>query len=161
MAEAELAYAMDGFSKMDDKYRRVTGLNFEESKGAAEYDYERYIDIVVRPILGDRQGINAVDGTLLFNISKTLTGNGRYYGVEDGWIDIRRATHGHSMRNVLLAMMQGEKPRYEIRIINNPSGVDQHDDLDVKILKYRMLQGHFSRIQANGEAIGTVPKAIS
>eukprot|EP00971_Amphidinium_carterae_P111489 2207901-Amphidinium_carterae.1 len=80
---------MDGFSKIDSKYRRVTGLNFEESSGAAKYDYERYIDVVVRPILGDRQGVDAVDGTLLFNISKSLTGNGRYNGVEDGWIDIR------------------------------------------------------------------------
>eukprot|EP00971_Amphidinium_carterae_P181291 3596510-Amphidinium_carterae.1 len=43
------------------------------------------------------------------------------------------------MRNVLLAMMQGEKPRYEIRIIYNPSGSDQYDDLDVKLLKYKML----------------------
>eukprot|EP00971_Amphidinium_carterae_P106585 2111379-Amphidinium_carterae.1 len=58
-------------------------------------------------------------------------------------------------------MMQGEKPRYEIRIINNPSGSDQYDDLDVKILKYRMLQGHFSRMQNDREAIGTDPKAVS
>eukprot|EP00971_Amphidinium_carterae_P352618 6492677-Amphidinium_carterae.1 len=58
-------------------------------------------------------------------------------------------------------MMQGEKPRYEIRIINNPTGENQYDDLDIKILKYRMLQGHFSRKQNEGEAVGTIPGAIS
>eukprot|EP00971_Amphidinium_carterae_P347974 6490253-Amphidinium_carterae.1 len=48
MAETELAYAMDGFNQMDSKYRRVTGLNFEEAKstksGAQNYEYEQYID---------------------------------------------------------------------------------------------------------------------
>eukprot|EP00971_Amphidinium_carterae_P192158 3812692-Amphidinium_carterae.1 len=87
---------------MDDKYRRTTGLNFEDPKLRGT---ERS-----RPILGDRQGVDAVDGTFLYNISKSLTGNGRLNGVEDGWIDIRTAAHGHSSRNVLLAMMQGEKP---------------------------------------------------
>eukprot|EP00971_Amphidinium_carterae_P176542 3500173-Amphidinium_carterae.1 len=161
MAEAEITYALHGFSAMDERYRRTTGLNFEEPKGDRDYHYDQYVDIVVRPILGDGQGVDAVDGTFLYNISKSLTGNGRLNGVEDGWMDIRYAAHGHSSRNILLAMMQGEKPRYEIRIINNPTGVDQYDDLDIKILKYRMLQGHFSRMQAEGEAIGTIPKAIS
>eukprot|EP00971_Amphidinium_carterae_P225104 4465317-Amphidinium_carterae.2 len=145
MAEVELAFAMEGFSQYDNKYRRVTGLNFEENA----------------TILGDKQGIGAVDWNTLFEISKSLTGKGRYNGVADGWMDIRTAVTGHSMRNVLLAMMQGEKPRYEIRIINNPSGSDHNDDLDIKILKYRMLQGHFSRMQDNKEATGTDPKAVS
>eukprot|EP00971_Amphidinium_carterae_P299942 5958751-Amphidinium_carterae.1 len=161
MGEAELTYALHGFSAMDDKCRRVTGLNFEDAKGADKYQYDQYIDVVVRPIMGDKQGVDAVDGTFLYNISKNLTGHGRLNGVDDGWIDVRNASHGHSSRNVLLAMMQGEKPRYEIRIINNPTGENQNDDLDIKILRYRMLQGHFSRLQSEGEAIGTIPKAIS
>eukprot|EP00971_Amphidinium_carterae_P255241 5066963-Amphidinium_carterae.1 len=61
---------------MDDKCRRVTGLNFEDPRGADKYQYEQYVDVVVRPILGDRQGIDAADGTFLYNISKNLTGHG-------------------------------------------------------------------------------------
>eukprot|EP00971_Amphidinium_carterae_P280354 5565770-Amphidinium_carterae.1 len=36
-----------------------------------------------------------------------------------------------------------------------------YDDLDIKILRYRMLQGHFSRMQNDREAVGTDPKAVS
>eukprot|EP00971_Amphidinium_carterae_P215569 4278849-Amphidinium_carterae.1 len=80
MGEAELTYALHGFSAIDDKYRRTTGLNFEDPKGADKYQYGQYIDVVVRPILGDEQGVDAVDGTFLYNISKSLTGNGRLNG---------------------------------------------------------------------------------
>eukprot|EP00971_Amphidinium_carterae_P046048 906019-Amphidinium_carterae.2 len=63
--------------------------------------------------------------------------------------------HGKNpTRNVLLAMMQGEKPRFEIRLINNPLGEDLLDDLDIKILAYRVLQGHFSRMQDGREVVG-------
>eukprot|EP00971_Amphidinium_carterae_P286276 5684211-Amphidinium_carterae.1 len=161
MGEVELGYALNGFNVMDNKSRRITGLNFEDPQGANKYEYGKYIDVVVRPVLGDKQGVDAAEGTFLHNISKNLTGHGRHNGVDDGWIDISNASHGHSSRNLLLAMIQGEKPRYEIRIINNPTGESQYDDLDIKILKYRMLQGHFSRMQRDGEAIGTLPKAIS
>eukprot|EP00971_Amphidinium_carterae_P214557 4257952-Amphidinium_carterae.1 len=80
MGEAELIYALNGFNAMDDKGRRMTGLNFESSKDANKYRYEQYIDVVVRPILGDRQGVDFVDGTSLYNISKNLTGHGRLNG---------------------------------------------------------------------------------
>eukprot|EP00971_Amphidinium_carterae_P019436 382625-Amphidinium_carterae.1 len=63
MGEVELIYAMNGFNAMDDKGRRKTGLNFEDPKDANKYHYGRYIDVVVRPILGDRQGVDYVDGT--------------------------------------------------------------------------------------------------
>eukprot|EP00971_Amphidinium_carterae_P223803 4440600-Amphidinium_carterae.1 len=56
MAEAEITYALHGFSALDDKYRRTTGLNFEDPKGARDFQYDQYIDVVVRPILGDGQG---------------------------------------------------------------------------------------------------------
>eukprot|EP00971_Amphidinium_carterae_P124931 2474965-Amphidinium_carterae.1 len=161
-AEAELTRAMEGFQIMDQRHRRETGLNFEQPGSTSQtYEYEQYVDIVVRPILGDRQGISEVDSNTLYNISKSLMGRGRHSSKGDGWIDIRTAVQGHSMRNVLLAMMQGEKPRYEIRIINNLSGGDIYDDLDIKILKYRMLQGHFSRMRDGREAEGTDPKLVS
>eukprot|EP00971_Amphidinium_carterae_P076389 1508541-Amphidinium_carterae.1 len=99
MGEAELTYALNGFSAMDDKCRRMTGLNFEDSKDASKYQYEQYIDVVVRPVLGDKQGVDFVDGTFLHNISKNLTGHGRLNGIDDGWIDVRNASHGHSSRN--------------------------------------------------------------
>eukprot|EP00971_Amphidinium_carterae_P109154 2161479-Amphidinium_carterae.3 len=162
MAEVNLAFAINAFNYMDDKYRRVTGLNFEDPGSRIQgYEYDQYIDVVVRPILGDKMGINAVDANTLFNISKSLTGKGQHSGAADGWIDLRMVTTGHSARNVLLAMMQGEKPRYESRIINNPSGTDQMEDLDVKILKYRVLQGHFSRMQEGREAVGSDPGSVS
>eukprot|EP00971_Amphidinium_carterae_P122897 2432720-Amphidinium_carterae.1 len=93
MGEAELIYALSGFNAMDDKGRRMTGLSFENPKSANEYHYEHYIDVVVRPILGDRQGVDYVDGTSLYNISKNLTGHGRLNGVDDGWIDVGNACH--------------------------------------------------------------------
>eukprot|EP00971_Amphidinium_carterae_P206638 4100077-Amphidinium_carterae.2 len=68
---------------------------------------------------------------------------------------------GNSTRTVLLAMMQGEKPRFESRIMNNPSGEDMLDDLDIKILSYRVLQGHFSRMQDGREAVGADPSKVS
>eukprot|EP00971_Amphidinium_carterae_P011736 231089-Amphidinium_carterae.2 len=75
MAEVNLVFAMDGFNQMDDRHRsRANG-----------YDYDQAIDVVVRPILGDKMGINAVDQNTLFNISKSLTGRGRHVGAEDGW----------------------------------------------------------------------------
>eukprot|EP00971_Amphidinium_carterae_P187099 3713637-Amphidinium_carterae.2 len=80
MAEAEITCALHGFSALDDKYRRTTGLNFEDPKGAKDFQYDQYVDIVFRPILGDGQGVDAVDGTYLYNISKSLTGNGRLNG---------------------------------------------------------------------------------
>eukprot|EP00971_Amphidinium_carterae_P086548 1712632-Amphidinium_carterae.1 len=62
---------------------------------------------------------------------------------------------------ILLAMMQGEKPRYEIRFTNNWSSDGGLNDPDITILEYRMLQGHFSRITVHGEAQGTDPDKIS
>eukprot|EP00971_Amphidinium_carterae_P253023 5023388-Amphidinium_carterae.1 len=58
MGEAELTYALQAFSAMDDKCRRMTGLNFEDPKGASKYQYEEYVDVVVRPILADGQGLD-------------------------------------------------------------------------------------------------------
>eukprot|EP00971_Amphidinium_carterae_P080313 1589113-Amphidinium_carterae.1 len=58
MCEAELTNALNAFSAVDSKCRRMTGLNFEDPKGANTYKYEEYIDVVVRPILGDRQGLD-------------------------------------------------------------------------------------------------------
>eukprot|EP00971_Amphidinium_carterae_P083512 1653076-Amphidinium_carterae.1 len=40
MGEAELTHALHAFSAMDDKCRRMTGLNFEDPKGASKYKYE-------------------------------------------------------------------------------------------------------------------------
>eukprot|EP00971_Amphidinium_carterae_P142862 2830292-Amphidinium_carterae.3 len=161
MAEVNLSKALEGFSALDTRHRRITGLNFEEYGVKQDYAYNESIDVVVRPILGDRTGINAVNSSMLFNISKSLTGRGRHAGAcLDGWVDLRGSFMGNPTRNVLLAMMQGEKPRYEIRIINNPSGEDMMDDLDIKILAYRILQGHFS-LGSDPEKVSTLVKLVA
>eukprot|EP00971_Amphidinium_carterae_P142127 2815088-Amphidinium_carterae.1 len=57
--------------------------------------------------------------------------------------------------------MQGKKPRYEIRITNNYQTDRGLRDLDITIISYRMLQGHFSRIGWDGQAEGSDPDEIS
>eukprot|EP00971_Amphidinium_carterae_P009030 178359-Amphidinium_carterae.1 len=79
-------------------------------------------------------------------MSKRLTAKGRFAGNEDGWIEPNWNTE--SERTMLLAMMQGEKPRYEIKFTNNGEAGDSDRELDIKIIAYRMLQGHFSRINS-------------
>eukprot|EP00971_Amphidinium_carterae_P124204 2460520-Amphidinium_carterae.2 len=59
-------------------------------------------------------------------------------------------------------MMQGNKPRFEIKIANNPANENPMDDMDVRLLAYKTLQGHFSKVLRPGEcATRSNPDKIS
>eukprot|EP00971_Amphidinium_carterae_P195738 3884305-Amphidinium_carterae.3 len=126
MAETLVEHTIRGFDKTDDFRRRVTGLSY----GRLAYSEGYAIDVVLRPVFGTRTVPRGVQYESCLDCPRTkwLTGKGGHAGTPDGWI------------------RQGDKPRYEVRFTNNYQSHVGLKDLDITIIAYRMLQGHFSRI---------------